>query len=137
MAIKLSELFPRLRDLGTVRLVSNNGTAVLEFNTVIEDVSLGPRSWNFHREGQEFHLYKDKVKAVTFFYGEHPRFKRKLGEIDFLDEAGNVGMMLFLAENADDPTNPAVQAMQRLVADYGERAEVEEESAPASTGASH
>ncbi|MFN8535810.1 MAG: hypothetical protein U0556_19910 [Dehalococcoidia bacterium] len=129
MAIKLSELFPRLRDLGMVRLVSNNGTVVMEFNTVVEGVSLGARTWNFNLDGKEFHLYKDKVKAITLFYGEHPRFKRTLGAIDFLDESGNVGLMLFLAENADDPTNPAVEAMQRLVADYGERADVEEESA--------
>ena len=132
MGVKLSEFFPRLRDLGTVRLVATNGTAVLEFTTQIDEVTLGPRSWNFTRGGQEFHLYRDKVKAVSLFYGEHPRFKRVLGEIDFLDEHGNAGMMLFLAEQADDPTNPAVQALQRLIADYGERVEVEAEAAAGS-----
>ncbi|GIW10330.1 MAG: hypothetical protein KatS3mg061_1387 [Dehalococcoidia bacterium] len=76
MGVKLSEFFPRLRDLGTVRLVASNGTAVLEFTTQIDEVTLGPRSWNFTRGGQEFHLYRDKVKAVSLFYGEHPRFKR-------------------------------------------------------------
>jgi putative heme degradation protein len=135
MSIKLSEFFPRLQELGVVRVVVTNGMAVAEFNSTITDVSLGARSWNFNRDGLEFHLYKDKARAVKLFYGEHPRFKRKLGEIDFLDDTGQTAIMVFLSEDAGDPDNPAVQAMERLVADYGEMVEVEEEESTAAPAA--
>lgn len=125
--MKLSEFFPRLRELGEVRVIANNGTAVLEFNSVLDEVSLGARTWNFNRDGKEFHLYKDKARAARLFYGDHPRFNR-VGLVEMLDEGGQTGMMIFLHGEGAAEGSPRAAAMQRLIADFGENSPIEEES---------
>lgn len=131
--MKLSELFPRIKELGDCRVVVTNGVAVAEFVSTLDNVSLGQRSWNFNSadHSKEFHLYKDKVKSVKFFYGEHPRFKRTLGQVDFLDDKGEVGMMVFLdPATAADPESGPVKALQALIAEFGENPVVEPDDVP-------
>jgi hypothetical protein len=132
--MKLSEFFPRLRDLGEVRVIANNGTAVLEFNSTLDNVSLGARSWNFAQGGVEFHLYKDKVKAAKLFYGDHPRFNR-VGLIEMLDENAETKMMIFLYGDAAKEGTERAAAMQALIADFGENPTIEEETAEAAAPA--
>lgn len=135
--MKLSEFFPRLRDLGEVRIISNNGTAVLEFNAPIENVSLGKISWNFGTEDRkEFHLYTEKVHSVKLFYGDHPRFKR-VGIIEFLDQAGDTKLMFFLYGDAAAEDSPRAAALRQLIADCGETFVIEPDPVPETTGAGH
>jgi putative heme iron utilization protein len=135
--MKLSEFFPRLADLGEVRIIANNGTAVLEFNAQISNVTLGSVSWNFATEDRkEFHLYKAKVAKAKLFYGDHPRFKR-VGLIEFQDQEGDTKLMMFLYGDAAAEGTPGAQAMQALIADFGENPEIEEETAAEPVAAGH
>jgi putative heme degradation protein len=135
--MKLSEFFPRLADLGNVRIIANNGTAVLEFDATVDNVSRGNISWNFGTpDRKEFHLYTEKVASAKLFYGDHPRFKR-VGLIEMLDAAGESKLMFFLYGDSAAEGSPGAAAMQRLIADFGETPVIENEPAPAATPSAH
>jgi hypothetical protein len=127
VAVKLSTFSQRIEALGNLRLVVTNGAAVAEWQGPISGVSLGARSWNFGSadHAREFHLYTDRAKSIRLSFGEHPRFKRRLGELTVLDADGEPAMMLFYIPDGDSAERDA--AMAAIVAEYGEHVEISPE----------
>jgi hypothetical protein len=120
----LADLLPRLKDLGEARVIVKNDMAVCEFVAVLDGITLGNVSWNFNKDGKEFHLYKDVPKRVKLYFADHARFNR-IARVEFLDADGNWRMMVSVTTpDVADPASSVARAMQALIDDYGAEPDV-------------